>query len=89
MTFNKSTVYFCIRVAPIIHFPTKIFFSLKQLPLVESTMSAFLNYYSLYKSHKKPIWINETTLLYLEYKMRCKFRVEVTRRMRTIHLSGF
>lgn len=87
MTFHKTIMYFCIRVAPIIRFPNKIFLSTTH---VESRNYAFLNYYFLHKSHDKPIWINKITSLYLENKMGCKkFRVKVTRCIRTINASGF
>lgn len=55
---------------------------------MESTKCVFLNYYSLYKSHNKPIWIKQITLLYPEYKMGCeKFTVIVTKHIRTINAS--
>lgn len=57
---------------------------------MESTKCTFLSYYSLYKSHNKPIWINKITLLYPEHKMGWeKFRVKVTRCLRTINALGF
>ena len=89
MTFHKSTMYFCKGCSHHL-FSYQDFFEVKAVPLMESTKCAFLNYCSLYKSRNKPIWINKITLLYLEYKMGCeKFRVKVTRCIRTINASGF